>query len=250
MELLINFKFIKTSFLIMASILLLLLPPVIAKECSNRYSDCDVCLSNDDFEGGTFRIRESGKYCLSENIYFNPMEGSIKNPNLSGYWTPTDEQQYPGCLTQSDGPFALGFFAAISVEASNVELDLKVFCVQQHWFHYLQQRFFSLIEVGSSPFLPGTGPADFGNEWLAVDNVTIHSGELGLSSHHGLHSNGASHLTLRDLAVNEFEVAGVALNGFSKVCLKNLEIGPSLSHVPFTGNHFGKINEKNSIHSR
>lgn len=103
--------------------------------------DCDVCLIKGDFEYGTYRIQEPGQYCLSENIYFNPSAGKMDQPNRHPYWFPADDDAYPGCLTQSDGAYALGFFAAISVEASNVVLDLQGHVLQMHWHFYLQQSY-------------------------------------------------------------------------------------------------------------
>lgn len=66
-------------------------------------------------------------------------------------------------------------------------------------------------------------------------NVTIRNGELGLSSHHGVHSNNASNLLFKDLIINEFEVAGIALNGFFGATFKDLDIGPSFHKVAFAG---------------
>ena len=197
--------------------------------------DCDYCLTKPDFEQGTVRLTEPGTYCLKENIYFNPSPGSIDKPNLYGSWFPDNDELYPGCVDNSNGAFSLGFFAAISIESSDIELNLNGYTIQMHWYFYLQQRWFSIIEIANSPFLPNVGPADFGHDWEHISNVKIHNGELGLSSHHGIHSNNATNITIENLVINEFEVAGIALNGFDDVLLKDLEIGPSFRRVPFTG---------------
>ena len=87
---------------------------------------CDECLSVEDFNDGTYRIRESGKYCLSEDIEFNP----------SDHWFPTNALQYPGCHSHLGGAYALGFFAAITIETDDVELDLNGWSIEKHLHHH------------------------------------------------------------------------------------------------------------------
>lgn len=61
--------------------------------------------------------------------------------------------------------------------------------MEQSVGHALFQRFFALIELNSSPFSPGVGPAQFvgdGDTFAAASNVRILGpGTLGRSSHHG-----------------------------------------------------------------
>eukprot|EP01083_Nonionella_stella_P235151 827155_1 len=156
-------------------------------------------------------------------------------PNVMGSWFPNNDDAYPGCVSQSDGAFALGYFAAISIETSHVHINLHGRTIQMHWHFYLQQRFFSVIEIAPSPFLPHVGPANFGTYFVSVHDVSIYNGEIGLSSHHGIHANNASTILIKDLKIHTFEVAGIALNGFANVTLKNIDIGPSFDQVPFTG---------------
>ena len=118
----------------------------------NPYYFCDYVFKNQDFYYGTYRIIKSGKYCLGENIVLNPRAGSVEYPNKYGSWFPINDQFYPGSVNHDDGGFALGFFAAISIEVSNVELDLMGFGIVQARPFYLQQRFFNLIEIQNAPF--------------------------------------------------------------------------------------------------
>ena len=117
--------------------------------------DCDYCLSQDDFNNGTYRILESGKYCLSENIIFNPNPSDYTSPNIPYYWFPSDDHDYPGCEALEGGGYALGFFAAVTIEVNDVELDLKKYSIEMDKEFYIQQRFFSIIEVNMSPFITG-----------------------------------------------------------------------------------------------
>lgn len=206
-------------------------------QCVDKDNEtCDFCLSQSDFEEGTYRIINSGLYCLTSNIEFNPTPGSNLNPNSPTAWFPTNSTEFPGSTTQTNGAFALGFFAVISIEASNVKIDLNGFAISYHYNFYLQQRFGSIIEIANSPFLPSTGPAEFGPNFENVNNITICNGNLGLSSHHGIHSNNASNVIITDLMIFDFEVAGIQLNGFQDVLISNVEIGPALQKVPLTGN--------------
>ena len=72
---------------------------------------------------------------------------------------PDNEEEYP----TNNGPYTLGFFAAITIECNNVVIDLNGKSIRQSNEFYLKQRFFSIIELASSPFIPKQGPAHFGN---------------------------------------------------------------------------------------
>ena len=91
-------------------------------------------------------------------------------------------------------------------------------------------RFFSILEIGNTPFVTGSGPTDFG-ELHSVRNVFVHDGHLGLSSHHGIHSNGARDVVIENMEITDFEVAAVQFNGFSGVQINNVRIGPSAQNV-------------------
>lgn len=91
---------------------------------------------------------------------------------------------------------------------------------------YLNQRFYAHIELGSSPFLKNIGPHDFANSFVKAQNVLIKNGTLGLSSHHGIHGNYSTNITLRNLVIKNFEIAGIAFNGANNVYVKNVEVGP------------------------
>ena len=85
--------------------------------------------------------------------------------------------------------FGLGFFAAIVIAADNVDLYLDGHTMEQSVGHALIQRFYANIELASTPFIAGTGPAQFvweGDKLVPARNVLILGpGVLGRSSHHG-----------------------------------------------------------------
>ena len=150
-----------------------------------------------------------------------------------------NESICPGSIAHKDGAYALGFFAAIAVEANDVTIDLCGNTMQFGYDFYLQQRFAAIIEIANQPFLPGQGPADWGSDFVHVDNVVVRNGILGSTSHHGIHSNAATNVLIEDLVIRDFEVCGIQLNGFQNVTLQNLDIGPSLHDVPLSGQvHF------------
>ena len=94
---------------------------------------------------------------------------------------------------------------------------------------------FSIIEVGSKAFISGQGPGYFGPYMTYADNVVIKNGVVGLSSHHGIHANGFQNMHIHDVIVRNFEVAGIALNGFDSLKIERVEVGPVYQEVPVMG---------------
>mmetsp|Transcript_5396 Transcript_5396/g.14487 ORF Transcript_5396/g.14487 Transcript_5396/m.14487 type:complete len:579 (-) Transcript_5396:256-1992(-) len=185
-------------------------------------------LCQTDFDQGTVIIDQPGSYLLGENITFNP--NSREN---GGDCMPRIDQ-----FSFMGGPYdpaayGIGFFAAISIIADNVELDLNGFTLQQGVEHNLIQRFFALIELGSTPFLSGFGPHDFGS-FQAPKNVEIKNGILGLSAHHALHGNLAEHVRVHDVVMQDWAVAAISINGGRDIWVKNVEVGPNTKKVPVT----------------
>jgi len=186
-------------------------------------------LKSKHFENGTVRITQPGIYVLQEDIIFDP------NPNLDSM--PTNDQmvgpnsQYP--IGQC-GAYHLGFFAAITIETDNVILDLNGFTIEQSPLHALQQRFFSIIELASTPFLPKQGPGCFCTKktFSSANTLLIRNGKFGLSSHHGIHGNAVKNIVLDNLDISNFEVAGIALNGTDLAVLNNINIHDSRTDVP------------------
>ena len=212
-----------------------------------------VYLSQQDFLYGTYRIKESGTYILTEDIIFNfnspsdeEMESDSFSPNSIDvdelYWYPTHDQSahngpYPG-LYQYAGAFTLGFFAGITVETDYVTIDLNGFTLEQDYKFYFQQRFFSLIELASQPFVPGQGPANWGaGNDVYASNVIIKNGNLGLSSHHSIHGNNNNFITITNINTKNFDVAGIQCNSCTNVILSDCVIGPQNENIPLLGRY-------------
>jgi hypothetical protein len=187
---------------------------------ANPAFNATVLLSQSDFTNGTVRLRHSAHYVLTENIIFEP--------NASDNWMPTAAQTSGGANadypTAPFGGYHLGFFAAITVEAANVFLDLNGKTLRQSVLFSVQQRFYANIELASSPFIPLQGPGSFGDTIVAASKTLIANGNLGLSSHHGIHGNGMSEIIIQNLTIHEFEVAGIALNGGTNCLIRNVQI--------------------------
>jgi hypothetical protein len=133
-------------------------------------------------------------------------------PTAAAFLFPTPRQ------LEENTAYALGFFAAIIVTADDVVIDLGGHTLAQSKAHALMQRFFSLIELADSPFPADKGPAHFSSSVTSSNYVTIMNGRLGRSSHHAIHGNSNSHVTVKDLEITDFEVSGVHLNKAS--CLR------------------------------
>lgn len=176
-------------------------------------------LRNSDFKYGSYIIDKPGNYVLKEDIVFNP------NPD-NDHMPRKDQKEY------QTHPFSLGFFAAIIIQSKNVQLDLNNHRIEQSAEHALQQRFFAVIELASSPFIPNQGPGDFGSTIETSKNVIIRNGTIGRSSHHGIHGNFAKWVLFEDLITEDFEVAGIAINGSDSVVFNHVKIRNSRTDVP------------------
>jgi len=165
-----------------------------------------------DFDEGTYRITTSGSYKLYENIVFRP--------NFNNGYKPKNSQinKYPR------GAYVLGFFAVITIEVSNVKLDLNGYeiCVSEEFNQH--QRFASIIECGNSPFNTKQGPANFGTLNNAPNNIAIFNGKIGKSPHHGIRGNNNEKLVLKNLMFEDFEVAAISLHGCKDVLIENTKI--------------------------
>lgn len=156
-----------------------------------------------DFEKGTLIINEPGKYKLCEDIVFDPIQDKA---------LPVTEMYLPDFNIYDEKAYGLGFFAAIAISASDVEIYLNNFSIEQSAAHALMQRFFAIIELANSPFLQSVGPAQFVGEegFQAASNVLIQGpGTLGRSAHHGVHGNENLNITIRNVTFQDFEVAAV-----------------------------------------
>ena len=128
-----------------------------ANELSMISLSCDLpnihCLSQEDFDKGPVIIREPGVYRLKSDIIFSPFQENNGKPTEEWLNTlPEDERK----------AYVLGAFAAIVIRADNVCLDLNGKTFKQSEIHFFQQTFYSHVEMASSPFILGQGPADFG----------------------------------------------------------------------------------------
>ena len=188
-----------------------------ANELSMTNISCDVpnvhCLTQEDFDKGPFIIREPGIYRLESDIVFSPFQENNGKPTKEWLDTlPEDEKK----------AYVLGAFAAIVIRADNVCLDLNGKTFKQSELHFFQQTFYSHVELASTPFIMGQGPADFGEDVDEANQVFITNGTFGLSSHHGIHGNLCKNCIFSNLKFENFAVAAIHLNGSHNVALDNV----------------------------
>ena len=183
-----------------------------------------ILLHQSDFDDGTYIIKKPGLYKLAEDISFNPHPpGSLGEDGITTLDAYTGGVPFPSQLGDpKDGKydpaaFGLGFFAAIIIQANNVVLNLNGHTIEQSAQHSLLQRFFSVIELSSQPFIPSQGPFDFGENIISAKNVWIMNGTIGRSAHHGIHGNANKNISIINVDFDGFEVAAVALNGVEKL---------------------------------
>lgn len=183
-----------------------------------------------DFADGTVRLRYSGKYVLAEDVEFDPPA------------TPGDAYPKP--------PYQLGFFAAVTIEAPNVVLDLGGHTLRQSERHALRQRFFSIVELSDQPFLQGQGPSDFGSDEPGpVRKCVVQNGILGRSAHHGVHGNEPIDVVLRNLVVTDFEVAAIHLSNPTRCTLQNVHVHKTRRPVPVRATYSQAVFARDALRS-
>ena len=71
-------------------------------------------------------------------------------------WRPREGQQdeYPEAAAYRD-PYFMGFWAAITIEADDVILDLNDHSIAMDEAFYHQKRWFTIVSLTSQYFLPG-----------------------------------------------------------------------------------------------
>ena len=189
-------------------------------------SQAIIHLKQSHFEDGTVRITTPGIYVLQEDIIFHP--------NPSNDFQPTVQQIISGQYPMNN--YFLGFFAAITIEAENIILDLNGHTIKQSLEHYLEQRFYANIELASAPFIGPQGPGVALGEsgYYSGNNMLIMNGTLGRSSHHGIHSNLNNKILLHNLDITDFQVGGIALNGLSNSIFNYVNVYDSNNSINAT----------------
>jgi hypothetical protein len=189
------------------------------------------CLTNADFATGTKIIDTPGQYMLCEDIVFDP------NGPAAGE-VPGEDAYDPDFSVYDVNAYGLGFFAAIAITASDLELYLNCHTIEQSAGHALFQLFFAVIELASAPFIPNAGPATFAlaDSFKAASNVKIQGpGTIGRSSHHGIHGNDNSNVNIQHVVFRDFEVAAVSLNNVDNLIIENSVVPQNRHDVPILG---------------
>ena len=175
-----------------------------------------------DFDTGSLIIDKPGYYQIMKNIVFdpNPPNDNSKDEVLNCCKPLFDQLKSNGGI-YDDNAFKLGFFGVIVVQSNDVIIDLNKKTISQSNRFALMQRFSSIIELSSAPFIASQGPSNFGLNVYHPSNITILNGILGQSSHHGIHGNGNVDIKIIDVDFIDFEVAGIHLNGAENVEIIN-----------------------------
>ncbi|USO02422.1 MAG: hypothetical protein H6850_00260 [Alphaproteobacteria bacterium] len=209
-------------------------------------------IRQEDLDEGTLRVTHPCILRLKEDIQFNPnraktwlnkdrqvtsnfSEAVALDPNRELDWFPS--HSVPSNIAQyftgdAANAYRLGFFAAITIEAEGVILDLNGCTLAQSKEHALFQRFFALVELADQPFIMNEGPTDFGHELKSAKKVWIKNGTLGFNSHHCIHGNGAEDILITHVNFENFEVAALSLNGSRRVALVRSHIKGNRKDAP------------------
>ncbi len=194
----------------------------------NKHKEKVIMLKNSDFIYGTIRLRVPCGVILKENIVFNPDNGDGSNDQF-------DQNKSLRKEDYQTKAYRIGFFAAITLEADNIIIDMNGKNIRQSARHHIFQRIHAHIELGDQPFIPKEGPLDFGDTIDAPTNVHIFNGSFGLSSHHNIHGNNTSNVLIENITFENFEVASIAINGTKNVFLCDLNVKGNFKEVPIVG---------------
>jgi len=187
-------------------------------------------LYKEDFAHGTYRIRKPGYYKLMNDIEFNP-NGHIDD-TLMPSAAQISARDYPTFATTPSGYYHMGFFAAITIEAEGVVLNLNGHSIRQSELHRLQQRFFACIELASAPFIQNTGPTNFGvSPVVSASKTYICNGKLLGSSHHSIHGNKNTDILIETLSLANYEIGGIHLNGGKNIIIRGINISNGSNDV-------------------
>eukprot|EP00977_Amphora_coffeiformis_P029102 scaffold38788_cov221-Amphora_coffeaeformis.AAC.2 len=219
--------------------LLIVCSPVLAFDKSSKRTrgektpDEASCLFQANFTRGTLVLDSPGSYRLCEDITFdpNPPKGDLSPAEC---FDPLDFGE-----VYNENGFGLGFFAAIAIAADNVDIFLDGYRLEQSKGHALMQRFYANIELNTSPFIAGAGPAQFvgeGDKFRSPSNIRILGpGTIGRASHHGIHGNNNKNVVISGLTFEDFEVAAVSLNNVDNLEISNNHVKRNRQDVPVSG---------------
>jgi len=184
-----------------------------------------VRLRNADFRHGTLVVRESCLLELAEDIEFAP--------NADHGFTVRRPEQNAAYPLRSG--FQLGFFAAIAVVGRRVVLDGRHHTLKQHPLHAALQRFYAHVELASSAFIAGEGPVPFGPQLDSASDIVIADVRFGRSAHFAVAGNGNRNVELRNLLVEDYEIAAFKLNGVHDAWVHNVTATGHFRRVPING---------------
>ena len=222
-----------------------------ASSSNNCYFNNDKVSETSNNLGGTLRLVNKGIYILSENITLNFNQEDMFYPTLLQNSIPVCKELIQKNYNQrmiyptinSFGSYDLGFFSGITIESNDIIIDLNGFKIEFSKEMMLLQRFTSIIELGSSPFISGVGPMDIGpNQNFTNDCIIMSTGNkgmLGRSSHFGIHGNTNINIHIRNLDINSFEAGGICLNNAKNIFIDDCVVHDSLDKIPVSSNFTG-----------
>ncbi len=152
---------------------------------------------------------ESGYCIISKDLRFNfnALKWSPNNYDTDYiHWFP---YQLPSETDEYSSLYSLGFFDDITIEFDNVIVDLNGPNIEMDYTFYLQERFFSLIELGNRRFISGYNSLyDSNNDEIYPSNVETKKRLLGLTSHQSIHGNNINTL-ISHVNMQHFDVTGI-----------------------------------------
>jgi len=172
-----------------------------------------------------------GLYRLKEDVTFEPNPTANYFPICAAGAT----QQAEYCDTTTNLPlveYAKGFFAAVTMQGTDILLDLNEKTLKSSEKFLLYQRQYVNVELGDQSMLM-TGETETantaddsmtGNALNSCENCSVYNGTLGRSLQAGIHGINNSYILLKDLTIQNFEMAGISAAGLQYGVVKNVNV--------------------------
>ena len=173
---------------------------------------------------GTLRLVNSNYYILSEDIeidFFNNIDDErptknqlnqpikIKNYNQSSIYPKND----------SFCKYKYGFFAGITVECSDVVIEMNNNHIFMSRKNYLLQPNFSLIQISPMIYLPPIIENDI--SYKKISNIIVRNGSFGLTSGVSIGGVNNTNVIIKNCQFIDFDKSAINLYNSSDVSVNN-----------------------------
>lgn len=191
------------------------------------------------------KIERSNCTALTQD-QFTPKKEPLTITNPGCYYLKEDIEVDFGAVYDMTGdgkiesPLHHGFPYAIRILGKDVRIDLNKKTIKMSASYFRLQPFMSIFDLGQFPFPGARG--GYPAIKKSANNVFIHDGTIGRTSHFGIHGNQNDGLVIRDVKLQHFGVAGIMFNTVKHVSVEHVVVD-NAGHKANTKVSYGLILE-------